>query len=76
MPWPAFLLVEHRPDGIFLFRYTAEGEYAGDTWHQSHEEAIGQARFEYGDLVGDWLPVPPEVRDVVAFARHLRLGPQ
>src|SRR5690606_17290127 len=61
LPRPKILVIRQisgdeiafRPDDDFLlFRFTETGEYAGDTWHQSIEEAKAQAEFEYG-LAGD-----------------------
>lgn len=61
------LAIEERPDGVFLFRFTANGEAAGDTWHRSVQEAQDQARYEFGDLLPQWKPVPDDVEDVVSF---------
>lgn len=58
LPSPDVLVIEENPDGVFLFRYDREGEFGGDTWHQSVEDAKEQARFEYGDLVEEWQDVP------------------
>ena len=44
------LVVEEKPDGIFLYRYAADGSYAGDTWHTDIDEAKQQASFEYPDV--------------------------
>jgi hypothetical protein len=62
------LLIEQKPDGIFLFRFSADGCCVGDTWHMSIEDAKEQAKFEFSDLISEWRPVPPEVDDVVQFA--------
>lgn len=80
LPRPKILLIRQisgdeiafRPnDDILLFRFTETGEYAGDTWHQSIEEAKAQAEFEYG-IAGDaWHTVPDGVEDVVRFALNL-----
>ena len=39
--------IEQEGDGFFLFRYDSNGQFAGDTWHQSVDEAKSQAKFEY-----------------------------
>jgi hypothetical protein len=67
MPFPAVLLIETDPDGALLFRFTADGQVVGDTWHKTIEDAQHQATCEYENLVSDWIAVPPEVEDVVAF---------
>jgi hypothetical protein len=53
--------VEIRPEGpdgpFFLVRYTAAGEFCGDTWHETWDEALGQAKFEYGLTENDFVAV-------------------
>lgn len=58
------------PDGdsAMLFRYTAYGEAAGDTWHASVVAARQQAADEYGESLGEWVDVPTEVADAHLFA--------
>jgi hypothetical protein len=57
-PQAALLIVEpQRNSGVLLLRYSAEGEFGGDTWHEDLVAAKRQASFEYGESV-DWKPVP------------------
>lgn len=65
---PRVLLVEARTDGVFLFRFTDDGGFGGDTWHGSIEEAKQQAQYEYGTMADEWREVPDEITNVVAFA--------
>jgi hypothetical protein len=53
MPFPRFLVVyfSAADSAFFLYRYTLEGEIAGDTWHQTRKDAQRQAEFEYGDAL-------------------------
>lgn len=67
MQVPALVAIEEKPDGVFLFRFTEMGAVVGDTWHMNVEEAQHQARYEFGELLSEWKPVPPEVEDVAAF---------
>jgi hypothetical protein len=62
------LLVVDKDPGAMLFRYTAHGELAGDTWHATQAEAEAQAEYEYGDALLPWNDVPPEITDAHAFA--------
>jgi len=62
------LLVAQGEPGVMLFRYTAHGEFGGDTYHATSAEALEQASFEYGDSLGEWLEVPDDVIDAHAFA--------
>jgi len=64
LPWPQVLLIEEWPEGFYLFRLTAEGNYAGDTWHQTIAEAKHQAEYEYGELLAEWQAVPERARGV------------
>jgi hypothetical protein len=67
MQAPAFIAIEEKPDGVFLFRFSNDGQVLGDTWHMTIEEAKHQAHFEFGDLASDWKPVPADVEDLVSF---------
>lgn len=70
LPTPdVVLLVADGGDATaMLFRYTAFGEAAGDTFHDSLEAAREQAAEEYGDALGSWVEVPDEVSDAHLFA--------
>ena len=63
------LLIADDDPGAMLFRYTTAGEFGGDTWHPSVEQAQAQAVYEYGDaLLVPWMPVPEDVADAHHFA--------
>jgi hypothetical protein len=47
----AILSIEVEGDGVFLCRFAADGAFAGDTWHQTVEEAQEQAKFEFGNAI-------------------------
>jgi hypothetical protein len=68
MPDPDVVIIEERPDGIFLCGYTSESEFAGDTWHRDVAEAKAQASFAYGPTLGDWQVIPDDIADPVAYA--------
>jgi hypothetical protein len=72
------LIVADGEPGALLFRYTAHGELAGDTWHTTVDAAQAQADYEYGDaLLRPWLEIPEEIRDAHEFAiryAHERLN--
>ena len=55
------------PDAM-VFRYTAFGELAGDSWHPSVAEAKERAGEEYGAALLPWEPLPDEVTDAHAYA--------
>lgn len=62
------LLITDDDPGAMLFRYTAHGEFAGDTWHPSADDAREHAIYDYSDALGDWVDVPQEVEDAHAYA--------
>ena len=62
------LVVDREPGAAMLFRYTAHGDFGGDTFHTSTDEALEQAQVEYGEALGEWLPVPDDITDAHAFA--------
>lgn len=68
LPDVVLLVVDREPGATMLFRYTAHGDFGGDTFHTSAEEAIEQASFEYGDALGEWVDVPDEVADAHTYA--------
>lgn len=69
LPNAALLVIEEAPDGVFLFRFSRNGADAGDTWHQSADDAKRQGLLEYGPLNWQW--APPEEQEVPALVRSL-----
>jgi len=67
MPLTSVLLIERSEDGVLLIRYAANGQFAGDTWHSTVEEAKEQALFEFGESLSPWKDIPVDVNDVLAF---------
>jgi hypothetical protein len=61
MGWPNVIVLLEHPDGPMLYRYIASGKFAGDTWHQSVEEARLAASLEYTTSLGPWLAIPQSV---------------
>jgi hypothetical protein len=37
-----------------MYRYTHDGQFCGDTWHETLAAAFEQAEFEYGLTPGDF----------------------
>ncbi len=73
MPHARILLIAEEESGILLCRFTASGEFAGDTWHENVENARHQAVSEYGDALCEWQSVPDDTDDHLAFIRSLEL---
>jgi hypothetical protein len=66
MPRAALLILDEADGGVYLFRYAADGEFAGDTWHETLEDAKHQAIFEYGEI--SWRDAPEGPTEVDDFA--------
>jgi hypothetical protein len=60
MPTAAWVLLEGVDGHYELFRYSADGEFAGDTWHDTLDEAKRQAAFECEIREADWRPEPSD----------------
>jgi hypothetical protein len=56
-PFPPFksLEIAHDPDskGCYLFHFCADGQ-GTDTWHESLEDALSQAEFEFAVKPHEW----------------------
>ena len=50
LPEPDYVVIEFdEPESdCFLFRYTDDGSFCGDTWHETLERAFRQAEYEFG----------------------------
>jgi hypothetical protein len=55
MPDAAWVVIEEVNGSCYLSRYSNNGDFAGDTWHETVDEAKRQARFEYDIPDGDWI---------------------
>jgi len=64
------LVLEQTGEGFFLYRCTEDGQFAGDTFHMTVEEALAQADGEYGAALGQWIEIPADVADAVAYAKE------
>ena len=62
------LLVSDDSGSAMVFRYTAHGDFAGDTFHPSVDDAKAETEAEYGEALLPWEPVPDDVGDAHAFA--------
>jgi hypothetical protein len=71
MAIPRVVVIESRPDGIFLDRFDESGASVGDTWHESIDDAKAQALAEYAENLGPWTSVPTSQEDAVVFALRL-----
>lgn len=54
LPPAARIVIESDDPGWLLIRHDASGNFAGDTWHRSLDDAKRCARREFGVEDGDW----------------------
>jgi hypothetical protein len=73
MPYPQLAVIEVQGEDVYLLRYTADGEFGGDTWHESIVDAKEQAEHEYEAALGEWHEVPEPVDDPVEYALTIGL---
>lgn len=55
---PARLTIEEGLEGPLLLRRGKDGDFCGDTWHESVEKAMAQAQAEFEVAAQDWSPCP------------------
>ncbi len=58
LPRPDRVVIEidSEVDGpCMLFRFSTDGRFCGDTWHENLETAVAQANYEYGLVRGDFV---------------------
>lgn len=67
LPPAQILLLTEMSLGVYLFRFSEELYYAGDTWHQTIAEAKSQAIYEFGITDDVWQTVPDDVNNMVEF---------
>jgi hypothetical protein len=70
MPSARYLLVAEETDGVFLVRRSETGEFCGDTWHTSIEDAKHQVEYEFETAGQEWVAVPVEESDWLGFAKE------
>ncbi len=60
------VLMDESSAGVSLIRLASTGEFCGDTWHQTMDDARNQLAFEF-ESVGRFQPIPADVTDAEAF---------
>lgn len=60
LPDPDYVVIEFEELDSFcyLFRYTDDGRFCGDTWHETVEHAFDQAEYEYALGRDDFVAAP------------------
>lgn len=67
MPMADFLILVTTREGAFIERYTFSGEFAGDTWHRTIDEAHDFAIREFDGNLSAWESVPDNIPDPVSY---------
>jgi len=66
MPGTRIMFLEELPEGGFLLvRFSSDGVFAGDTWHETASDLKDAAQWEFDRNV-EWHPLPP-LEDPVSF---------
>jgi hypothetical protein len=60
LPWPRVVVIEVRESDAMLYRYSPDGSFGGDTWHESDQDAREAAEWEYEGLISDWRAIPSD----------------
>lgn len=50
----SWLEIHSEPSDVFLCSYSEDGEFQGDSWHESVEDAKEYAKSRYGISVDHW----------------------
>ena len=57
MPPARYIVIEEHPEGSYLFRYSVDWKFSGDTWHESLGDLLGQVEWEFGTKELEWTPI-------------------
>ena len=71
---PDVVLIEGDDTQAMTYGFRADGD-CGDTWDQSLDMAKAATAEDYGDRLGEWMPVPETVSNAFAFARAMAMRP-
>src|SRR5215212_5418592 len=71
------LLVSDDGETAMVSRYTAHGDFGGDTFHMTVAAAKAETKAEYDEALMPWEEVPADIADAHAYAKwyaHERLN--
>jgi hypothetical protein len=68
LPLARHIFTEEHTEGIYLFRYSDDWHFAGDTWHQSMEDVFAQIAYEFGVEDLKWHPISDD--EISALTRR------
>jgi hypothetical protein len=69
MPDPTFIVIHPAEQGFLFERFADIATMAGDTWHETEQDARDQAAWEYGERLRQWIDLTDgttDLTDVVA----------
>ncbi|MEX0785079.1 MAG: hypothetical protein WD939_00430 [Dehalococcoidia bacterium] len=58
LPLAKAIVLEETSNGVYLYRYAGNGEFAGETWHLTIADAEHQAAYEFAESLEEWHDVP------------------
>ncbi|MFC1783582.1 hypothetical protein ACFL02_08355 [Planctomycetota bacterium] len=53
-PRPDYIEIVDQKNSFFAIRYTDDGDFCGDSWHQNLQQAKQQAKFEFELTEDEW----------------------
>lgn len=68
MPIAKVLVLYMTPNGYGLYRYDKNGEFAGDTLHETEEDANEQIEYEFSLKDVNWMDIPKDVNEPIKYA--------
>ena len=67
LPPAHYIVSEAHPEGVYLFRYSENWKFSGDTWHQTLEDLLAQVDYEFGAHEIEWKPISQD--ELIALTR-------
>ncbi len=52
-----YIVMDNNPEDIYLYRFSDNWQFAGDTWHQSMDDALHQIEYEFSVGSLEWRPI-------------------
>jgi len=75
-PARAVVAVQSEEVGVFVYRISSQGEFGGDTWHPSFDEAKHDIAVEFGgSAVEQWTDVPLGEDPITYVTEQVRQDP-
>lgn len=71
LPIAHWIVLQEEPEGVYVFRYSDEGDFGGDTWKSSLDFAHKAVALEYEIWDRGWLEAPGDSATAIGLATKL-----